>query len=206
MSATVDCVVFDIGNVLLRWDPRNLTRRLGIDDAAYAAIAAEIGFDAINHRQLDAGRTFAETLGPLADRFPRHRAFLKAWDTRWTETLDGPIDENVALQAELRRARVPVHALSNFSAEKFEVPRRLHPFLDDFDTRVISGQVGLVKPDREIYDYLIAASGLIPRRAVFIDDSAANIGSASALGFHTIHYTGAHVDARAGLKALGLPV
>ena len=206
MSPAVDCVVFDIGNVLLRWDPRILARRMGLDAAAYASLTAETALDEVNHRQLDAGRPYAATLAVLAKRFPRHREFLAAWDTRWTEMLDGPIDANVALLAELRGARFPVHALSNFSAVKFELTRRLYPFLDGFDTRIISGEIGLVKPDRDIFDHLIAASGLIPRRAVFIDDSAPNIAAADALGFHTIHYTGASVDVRARLVALGLPV
>ncbi len=202
----VDCVVFDIGNVLLRWDPRHLYRRMGYDDAAIAAVFAETDLAQVNHRQLDGGAPNAETLTENARQFPRHRAFFEAWDTRWIEMLDGAIEANVALLADLRAAAVPVHALSNFSAVKFEVTRALFPFLDTFDTRVISADIGLVKPDREIFEYLTAAAHLDPARAVFIDDSAANIAAARAFGFHTVHYTSEAVDARAALRGLGLPV
>ena len=117
--------------------------------------------------------------------------------------LGGAIEANVAILASLKAAGVPVHAISNFNGEKFAIARQRFPFLDAFDERIISAEVGLVKPDREIYELLIGRRGLEPSRAVFIDDSAANIRTAAALGFRTVHFAGEHVRLGDELRRLG---
>jgi len=206
MAANIDSVVFDVGNVLIRWDPRNLYRRLGFTDAATAAILAETGLLEINHRQLDAGAPFGPTIEALATRFPAHRMFLSAFHERWTDMLAGPIEENVALLEGLRTEGVPVYAITNFARDKFDVSRALFPFLDTFDDIVVSADVGLVKPDDEIFELLIARRRLDPSRSVFIDDSAANVATARRLGFHSVHYVDATTDLGAELAELGLPV
>ena len=104
----IDCVVFDIGNVLVRWDPRNLYRRMGYSDAETASILAEVGLPEINHRLLDAGGPFAATVGALAERFPRHAKFIRAFDERWVELLGGAIPATVAILKALKEAGVPV--------------------------------------------------------------------------------------------------
>ena len=106
----IDCVVFDIGNVLVRWDPRNLYKRMGYSDADTISILAEIGLPEINHRVLDAGGPFPATLEHLVERFPRHAAFIRAFDSRWMETLGGVIPGSVAIFHRLKQAGVPVHA------------------------------------------------------------------------------------------------
>jgi 2-haloacid dehalogenase len=203
-AANVDVVVFDIGNVLIRWDPRNLYRQLGYADVDIAAVIAETGLAEINHRQLDAGAPFGATIAALAARFPHHAPFVQAFHARWEEMLGGAIDTTIALVDELKEAGVPVHAISNFSREKFDIARARFPVLDRFDELIVSGDVGMVKPDAEIFELLIKRRDLTPARAVFIDDSAANIATARRLGFATIHFTEGETDLRAELAGLRL--
>jgi 2-haloacid dehalogenase len=201
----IDCVVFDVGNVLVRWDPRNLYRRMGYADATTTSIMAEIGLREINHRVLDAGGPFGATLENLAARFPQHVEFIRAFDTRWVEMLGGAIDASVEIMEKLKRAGVPVHAISNYNREKFDIARTLFPILNDFDELVLSGDVGLVKPDAEIFELLISRRSLDVGRTVFIDDSADNVAAAHQLGFATIHFKENATDLRAELLRLGLP-
>jgi 2-haloacid dehalogenase len=202
----IDCVVFDVGNVLIRWDPRNLYRQMGYSDAATAAILAETRLLDINHRQLDAGAPFAATLAALATRHPQHAAFIQAFDSRWTDMLGGAIPQSVATHAALRRNGMPVCAITNFSREKFDLARRQHPLLEAFDELVVSGDVGLVKPDAGIFELLIARRRLDVARAAFVDDSAANIATARRLGFATVHFKEGTTDLAAELARLGVPV
>jgi FMN phosphatase YigB (HAD superfamily) len=151
----IDCVVFDIGNVLVRWDPRNLYRRMGYTDAETTLILAETGLIEINHRVLDAGGAFAPTLEALVAQFPQHAAFIRAFDTRWAELLGGAIGASLDVMQALKRKGVPIHAISNYNRKKFDIARTLFPFLNDFDELVLSGDVGLVKPDAAIFEVLI---------------------------------------------------
>jgi 2-haloacid dehalogenase len=199
-----DCVVFDIGDVLIRWHPRNLYRRMGYSDATTALILAEVGLIDINHRLLDAGAPYEQTLSDLASRFPHHGEFIEAFHTRWSDMLDGAIAANVDVLHDLQRARIPVYAISNFSREKFEIARSLFPFLDTFDDLVLSGDVGTVKPNPAIFELLIRRRQLDPRRAIYIDDSAPNIATAADLGFATVHFIQGHTDLRAELIRLGV--
>jgi len=201
----IDCVVFDIGNVLVRWDPRNLYRRMGYSDADTVSILAEIGLLEINHRVLDAGEPFTAILDALIERFPRHAEFIHAFDERWVELLGGAIPATVAILKALKEAGVPVHAISNYNRVKFDIARTLFPFLDDFDELILSGDVGVVKPDPEIFRLLIRRRDLDVRRTVFIDDSVDNVATARQLGFATIHFNEATIDLRTELLRVGLP-
>lgn len=201
----IENVVFDIGNVLVRWAPRNLYRRLGYSDALMTEIMAETGLAEINHRVLDAGASFAPVIEDLAARFPQHAAFLQAFDSRWLDTLDGAIAENVAILRELQRRSVPVFALSNYNRDKLDQARALYPFLDTFDGAVISGDVGLVKPDAPIFQLLLERYDLRADRTVFIDDSEPNTTAAEGLGFRVVHFTEGVTNLPAELARLGLP-
>ncbi len=198
------CVVFDIGNVLVRWDPRNLYRRMGYADAAMCSIMAETGLPDINHRLLDAGAPYGATIAELANRFPQHAEFILAFDTRWAEMLDGAIEQNVAVLRRLKRGGFPVHAVSNFSREKFNVARRLFPVLDEFDELIISGDVGTVKPDPEIFQILIDRRNLEPGQTLFIDDAAENIAAACRIGFDTVLFKPGETDLYAELVSRGV--
>jgi 2-haloacid dehalogenase len=201
----INCVVFDIGNVLVRWDPCNLYRCMGYLDSETAAILTEIGLLEINHRVLDAGGPFPATLELLVERFPRHAEFIRAFDSRWVETLGGIIPSSVAILHRLKQAGVPVHALSNYNRQKFDIARELFPFLMTFDELVLSGDVGLVKPDAAIFEHLISRCGLDVGRTAFIDDTMANVATAGRLGFATIHFNEKTTDLGAELLRLGLP-
>jgi 2-haloacid dehalogenase len=201
----VTAVVFDIGNVLLRWDPRNLYRRMGLSDAETAELLAETGLLAVN-LECDGGQPFADGIARLVAAYPHRQRFLEAFDARWTELLDGAIEHNVAVLHDLKAQRVPVFAITNFAREKFDVSRKLFPFLDVFDDIVVSGDVGRVKPDVAIYRILVERQKLEPDRAVFIDDSRRNIDAAAALGFRTIHVETEQAPVREELRRLGLPV
>lgn len=201
----INCIVFDIGNVLVRWDPYNLYRRMGYLDWETAAILAEIGLLEINHRVLDAGGPFPATLELLVERFPRHAEFIRAFDIRWVESLGGAIPGSVGIFHRLKQAGVPVHALSNYNRQKFDIACALFPFLTTFDELVLSGDVGLVKPDAEIFELLISRCGLDVGRTAFIDDTIANVATAARLGFAAIHFNEKTTDLGAELLRLGLP-
>jgi 2-haloacid dehalogenase len=201
----IACVIFDIGNVLVRWDPRNLYRRMGYPDTETASILAEIGLLEINHRVLDAGGAFHPTLEALVAQFPRHAEFIRAFDTRWIELLGGTISASRDIMRGLQRKGVPVHAISNYNREKFDIARTLFRFLNDFDQLILSGDVGLIKPDAAIFELLIHRRNLDVCRTVFIDDTADNVATASRLGFATIHFNESTTDLRAELLRLGLP-
>lgn len=201
----IDCVVFDIGNVLIRWDPCNLYRQMGYTDAMTASILQETGLLRVNHRVLDAGGDFRATLEPLAEEFPHHAEFIRAFDHRWTDMLGGVITTSVTILQTLKRNGVPVYAISNFNREKFDLTRSLLPVLDEIDELVLSGDVGLVKPDAAIFDLLVRRRRLSVERTVFIDDVAQNIETARELGFATIHFDDASTDLAAELLHRGLP-
>ena len=178
---------------------------MGYPDAATTSILAETGLLEINHRVLDAGGPFGATLESLAVRFPQHAEFICAFDTRWVELLGGPIGANTDIMEKLKRAGVPVHAISNYNREKFDIARTLYPFLNNFDELILSGDVGLVKPDAKIFELLIRRRNLEVGRTVFIDDSADNVATADQLGFATIHFKEHTTDLCAELLRSGLP-
>jgi len=196
-------VVFDIGGVLLDWDPRYLYRGLfDGDDAAMERFLAEVCTPDWN-LSLDAGRQFAEATEELAVRFPAQRDLIEAYDHRWGEMVRGAFEDTVAILAELRERGLTVYALSNWSETKFQLMRTRFPFLDWFDGVVISGNVRLVKPDPAIFAHLFATFGFAPGDAVFIDDNPANVAMSIVLGMHAIRFTSPS-QARAELRELGL--
>ena len=203
-ATTIDAVVFDLGNVLIPFNPRWLFAKLLPDDDAIDRFFGETGFDAWN-LEMDAGRRFADGIAEHSRRFPHYRALFEAFFARWHETVGEPIGESVALLQTLRENSVRTYALTNFSAETFPLALSRFPFLADFDGTVVSGDEGLVKPDPAIYRLLLERYAITPQRAVFIDDKRENVDAARALGLHGIHFTTPTV-LRPALRALGLPV
>ena len=203
-QTSIDAVVFDLGNVLIPFDPRWLFRKLLPDEASIDRFFAETGFDAWN-LEMDAGRRFAEAIAAHSLRFPHYRTLFEAFFARWHETVGEPIGESVALLQTLRANAIRTYALTNFSAETYPLAQARFAFLADFDGTVVSGREGLVKPDPAIYRLLMARYSVTPQRAVFIDDRRENVDAARALGFHAIHCTAPAV-LRPALRVLGLPV
>ncbi|MGC8633265.1 MAG: HAD family hydrolase [Candidatus Limnocylindrales bacterium] len=196
-------VVFDLGGVLIDWDPRYLYRRLfGGDQAAMEVFLAEVCTPQWNAGQ-DAGRPWGEAVAELSARHPEARELILAFDQRWEEMLGGPIEGSVELLAELRAARLPLYALSNWSAAKFPIARARYPFLGWFRDVVISGEVGLLKPDPAIYRLLLDRQGLLPRHTLYVDDSEPNVDAARRVGMRALHFRDAGT-LRRELAAMGL--
>lgn len=180
-------VVFDLGGVLIDWNPRHLYRKLFQREDAMEEFLAEVCTGGWNAEQ-DRGRPFAEATAMLVERHPHHEAMIEAFFARWTEMLNGPIHGTVAILEELDARGVPLYALTNWSAETWPLALPLFPFLGRFRGVLVSGQVGLIKPDAAIYRRLCADFAIEPADAVFIDDSARNVEGAAALGFHGHHF------------------
>jgi 2-haloacid dehalogenase len=183
----VPAVLFDLGGVLVDWNPRHLYRSLFADEAVMERFLATVCTQAWNEEQ-DAGRPFCEGIKLLLARHPQHAAEIGAYDARWGEMLRGPIEESVTILGELRRRGVPLFALTNWSAEKFPLARARFEFLDWFDGIVVSGEERLKKPDPRIYRFAAERFALEPAQTLYIDDAEQNIAAAALLGFRTHHF------------------
>ena len=183
----IDTIVFDLGNVLIPWNPYWLYRKLLPDDKAIAAFFAEVDFGAWNQSH-DAGEVFADGIARVAERFPQHRPLFQAYFDRWEETIGEPIAESVDVLKRLRRAGYRTFALTNFSKEMFPRALVLQPLLSEFDGVVVSGEEKLTKPDPAIYRLLCERFDVRPQQAVFIDDSLPNVEGARRVGMHAIHF------------------
>src|SRR5262249_34653377 len=124
----------------------------------------------------------------LIARHPDHAGLIRAFFDRWPEMVAGAIEQTVEILAELKRAGNEIYALSNWSAETFPHARKRFQFLEWFDLTMISGETGLVKPSREVFDFLLEKSGRRAEECVFIDDSPANVAAAKEFGFDAIHF------------------
>src|SRR5215210_1713030 len=195
-------VVFDLGGVLIDWNPRYLYRTLFEDEAEMEAFLGEVTTAEWNGRQ-DAGRPWKEAIEALAAEHPERRELIAAYWDRWPETLGEAIPGTVEVLRDLRARAVAVYALSNWSAETFPRARPRYPFLEWFDGIVISGEVGMVKPDPRIFEHLLSRFGLQPGATVFVDDSEANVAAARRAGMVAIGFTGAE-ELRRELETLRL--
>ena len=181
-------VVFDLGGVLLQWNPRFLYRKLFPgDEQAMENFLATVCTQQWNERQ-DAGRPFAAAIGELVAKHADKAHLIEAFRTRFDEMIPAAIDGTVEILLELSRAGVPLYALTNFSAETFPAQRDRFAFLSAFDGIVVSGEEGVIKPDPRIFRILLERYAVVPAHAVFVDDNAANAAAATALGMHGIHF------------------
>ena len=198
-------VIFDLGNVLIRWDPRHLYRTIfGENRDEMEWFLTHVCNSSWNEMH-DAGRPFADGIRELKTSFPQYGFHIEAYFARWPEMLGGAIDANVQVLKTLKSNRVPVYALTNWSHETFPFARERFDFLSLFDGIVMSGEERLVKPDPRFYQRLLQRYRLNPEDCVFIDDSLPNIKAASDLGIVSVHYH-ATCDVHTELKAMGLPV
>ncbi|MGZ4609163.1 MAG: HAD family hydrolase [Actinomycetes bacterium] len=196
-------VVFDLGGVLIDWDPRHLYRRLLPDDEIDDFLD-EIGFAEWNHAQ-DAGGSWDEAVEALAARHPHRRELIAAYPRRYPETMAGPIEGTVRLLTQLRATGTRLLALTNWSAETFHHALSTFGFLEMFEDIVVSGVEGVAKPDPRLFTLLIERFALVPAETVFIDDSAANVAAAAELGLTALRFRDPDL-LRADLRRLGLPV
>jgi 2-haloacid dehalogenase len=198
----VKAVVFDLGGVLIDWDPRYLYRKLLDDEAAVEEFLATVCTPEWNAEQ-DRGRPFAEGVAELVERHPVQAAAITAYHERWPEMLGGAVGGTVEVLAELRAAGVPVYALTNWSAETFGIARERFEFLEWFDGVLVSGEERMIKPDPAIFRLLLDRFGLDPGATFYIDDSPANLAAADRLGFDAVRFT-SPAQLRRDLEARGL--
>ena len=181
-------VVFDLGGVLIDWNPRHLYRKLfDGDDAAMERFLESVCSPAWN-RRLDNGASFTQSVAELVRKHPGQAPLIEAYSERFEEMFSGPIDGAVAVLAELKSRDVPLYALTNWSADKAPVMYKLFDFVNWFDGVVVSGLVGCAKPDRKIYQHLLQTHKIDAHAAVYIDDVRENVDAASALGFAGIWF------------------
>ncbi|MFN8722844.1 MAG: HAD family hydrolase [Rhodospirillales bacterium] len=195
-------VVFDLGGVLLDWNPRHLYGKLIADTAAMEDFLATVCTSEWNLEQ-DRGRDWDEAVRLLADRFPDHAELIAAYHLRWEEMIAGPVPGTKAVLQDLQAREVPTYAITNFSAPKLDLARRTYPEIASFRGIVVSGEVGLLKPEPEIYRRLFDDHRLAPGDTVFIDDVQKNVDGAKAVGMHALLFTDA-ARLRKDLEGFGL--
>lgn len=183
----VDTIIFDLGEVLIPWDPRKLYRKLILDEADMARFLGEVCTPQWNAQQ-DAGRSLAEATELLVKAFPRQEGLIRAFYDRWSEMLGEAKEGSVQLLRELKGRGFRVLALTNWSAETFPRALDLYPFLAEFEGIVVSGREGMIKPDPRIYRILCDRHGVVATQALFIDDSLANVEGARAVGMHAVQF------------------
>jgi 2-haloacid dehalogenase len=180
--------IFDLGGVLVEWDPRFLYRKLfDGDDGAMEHFLANVCTTQWNERQ-DAGRSFDEATQELLPHHADKIELIEAFGKRFDEMVPGAIDGSVEVLAELKSHGVPLYAITNWSAETFPPLRKRFEFLSWFQAIVVSGDEGMMKPDPRIFRVLFERHAVVPSSAVFIDDVADNAAAAEALGVHGIHF------------------
>ena len=188
-SDALDTVVFDMGGVLVDWDPRNLYAKLFDDEAEMEHFLATVTTQDWNEKH-DEGQSFADGIADLVAAHPHRRALIEAYFEHWPEMIRGQIDHTVAILKQLEARGVRLYVLSNWSAETWRHAERLFEWLELFDGLVISGFEGTRKPRPEIFRRLIGRHGIEPGRAIFIDDVPANVAGARRAGLRAHHFQG----------------
>jgi len=200
---SVQAVVFDIGNVLIEWDPRHLYRQFFDDQHALMEDFLSTVCTPAWVLEQDRGRSWDDGVAALSAEYPDCAELIRAYHERWHDMVPGEIPGTPEIIEELKSRGVPLYALSNFSREKFLETRERYPSFGLFDGVVVSGEVGLVKPDPAIWRLLVERYGLDPAAVLYIDDLAENCAVAEGLGMATHQFTGA-AKLRADLEERGL--
>ena len=185
---TIDAVVFDIGNVLIEWQPERYYDRI------YGADRRRALFDAVDlhgmNDRVDQGQGFRDVIYATADAHPEFAREIRDWHDHWLDLAQPVITQSVRCLRALRARGVPVLALSNFGVESFALAQRHYDFLNEFDQQYISGHLRVIKPDVGIYQALEQGCGFDASRLLFTDDRAANIAAAQARGWQVHHFDG----------------
>lgn len=188
MSRKIDTIIFDLGGVLIDWNPRYLYRKIFATEEEVEWFLNNICTPEWNDEQ-DAGRSFEEATRLLIRKFPEHEAPIAAWYTRWQETISGPISGTVEILQEIRESKkYRLYALTNWSAETFPWALDNFHFLHWFEGIVVSGVEKSRKPYPEFFQILFDRYRVVPETSVFIDDNLANIKGAKALGLNTLAF------------------
>lgn len=203
MAAAFDAVVFDLGNVLVGWDPARALAG-SYSPQQIEEFFAAVDFPNLNRRQ-DAGRPWAQARDEVAETAPEYVPHLDAYVVGFPRALTGPIAGSAEVVRELRAAGIRTLGLTNWSAELFGHAVPAAPVIAELEDVVVSGEVHLVKPDPALFELACVRWSLDPSRAVFVDDLASNTEAAARAGFAVVTFTGAEA-LRADLVRLGLPI
>jgi len=201
LTGKINTVVFDLGGVLIDWNPRYLYRELFADPAEMEYFLSHICTEDW-HREHDLGVDIRDSCERLAREHPRYRDMIMVWADRGEEMAAGQFDQTVDVLSDLKAAGVPCYALSNMEPDCYAIRRERFPFMKWFDGQVISGIEGVVKPDRRIFEILMDRYGLAPESTVFVDDSAVNVRAAQDLGITALRFESA-ARLRHDLRTLG---
>ena len=185
----ITTVIFDLGGVLVDWNPRYVYRKIFKDEQKIESFLKDVCNSEWNEKQ-DAGRPFLEAVNELVLVHPELKAEISAYFERWEEMLGGSIEGTVKILEELkRRGEYRLLGLSNWSGETFPIAKRRFPFLGLFENILVSGDEKLIKPDAKFFKLLETRFGVVPSEAVFIDDVQKNIDGAQRMGLKTIHFS-----------------
>ncbi|MBI5942858.1 MAG: HAD family phosphatase [Chloroflexi bacterium] len=187
MTHPITAIIFDFGNVFVKWDPREVYKRFFPSSEAIDSFLEEIRFTEWNAHQ-DAGRPFKEGVAELTKQFPHYSNLIEAYKTHWEDSITETIIGTVEIAYKLKSAGWDLYLLSNFSAETFPLMQRRYSFLSLFDDMIISGEHKIVKPGPSIFDLALNRLNREARECMFIDDSLPNIETAKKLGFNTIQF------------------
>ncbi|MCV2881674.1 HAD family hydrolase [Actibacterium sp. XHP0104] len=185
---TIEAVIFDLGNVLIEWQPeRYYDRVIGPDRRR--AMFAEVDLHAMNDR-VDRGGDFTQVIYDTAETYPQWHDEIRMWRDNWLDLASPVIDHSVHLLRALRAQGVPVFSLTNLGSGTHDFARPHFPFLDEFDRDYVSGRMGVIKPEPRIYEMVEQDCGIAPERLLFTDDRADNINAARARGWQVHQFTG----------------
>jgi 2-haloacid dehalogenase len=185
---TINAVIFDIGNVLIEWQPERFFDAT-VGEGRRREMFAAIDLHGIND-EVDRGANFRDTIYAAADANPEFRAEVRMWHDNWLDLATPAIPQSVRILRSLRAKGVSVFALTNFGIQTFEIAEPAYPFLGEFDRRYISGHMGMIKPDAAIYQRLEDDCGIDPATLLFTDDRIDNIRAANARGWQTHLFEG----------------
>jgi len=185
---TIEAVVFDIGNVLIEWQPERFYDA-EIGEARRRAMFADVDLHQMNE-MVDLGHAFTETIYDWAEKYPEWRAEIRMWHDRWIEMAAPVIPHSVRLMKALQAKGMPVFSLTNFGVGSYDFAATHYDFLNQFDRDFISGHMKVTKPSPRIYEMLEEASGLTGAQLIFADDRADNIAAAKERGWNAHLFEG----------------
>jgi 2-haloacid dehalogenase len=196
-------VIFDLGGVLIDWNPKHLYRKIFKDETEMEKFLDEVCTSDWNEEQ-DAGRSLAEATETLVKEHPQHEENIRAYYGRWEEMLGGAIQGTVDIFKKMKASGgFKIYALTNWSSETFPIALQHYDFLQWFDGALVSGDEKMRKPFPEFYDLLFKRYNLKPEETLFIDDNLRNIRAADKTGMKTIHFTSSE-DLKEQLKEAGI--
>lgn len=195
-------IIFDFGNVLVNWNLHAIYDRFFLDPEAVEAFLREVNFLQWNSR-MDSGQPFADCVADISRIYPQYAHLFRLYDERWADTLRETVPGTAEIVSRLKQAGYPLHLLSNISSEKFPLMLDMYPVLKRFDSIILSGELGLIKPDPRIFIHTLNQLGRSPEACFFIDDNPANIESARGVGIPSILFRSAG-QLESELKARGI--